>query len=253
MSEVTAMNEGLPAAPGIAGLRNVTLFSELVKRVKERTSGLPGMACFHGPSGFGKTFAAIYAANKHRAYHVQVKSVWTRKYLCGAILHEMGERNPAATIPGMVDQIGLELSLSGRPLIVDEADHLLTRSMIEAIRDIYESSQGTIILIGEEQLPHKLKRWERVHGRMLDWVAAQPAALSDAKHLAKLYCPGIEISEDLLNALHAASSGSARRICVNLDRVRETADIANSKRIGRADFKADFFTGNPPAPARRAA
>ena len=118
--------------------------------------------------------------------------------------------------------------------------------MIEVVRDIYESSQGTILLVGEEQLPQKLKKWERVHGRMLDWVQAQPASIGDARHLSKLYCRGIDVTDDLLAALHAASGGSARRICVNLDRVREKAEMAGISKIGIAEFGSDFFTGNPP-------
>lgn len=232
----------------VAPLRNVALLAGLVERVTNRPLGLPGMGCFHGPSGYGKTFACIYAANKFRAYHVQVKSVWTRKKLCLSILQEMGIA-PAATIPDMVDQIGQELSLSRRPLLIDEADFLVTKGMIEVLRDIYESSQGTVILIGEEMLPQKLKVWERVHGRMLDWVPAQPGALADARHLAKLYCRGIAVADDLLTALHDAAGGSVRRICVNLDRVQEKAvgaDLAEMDMGTWAKLGGEFFTGNPP-------
>jgi DNA transposition AAA+ family ATPase len=233
----------------IAPLRNVAAFTELVDRVMNRSRGLPGMATFHGFSGYGKTFAAIYAANKHRAYHVQMKSAWTRKKLMQAILQEMGIM-PAGTIPDMLDQVGEQLSLSGRPLIVDEADYLVTKGMIEVVRDIYESSQAAIILVGEEGLPTALKRWERVHGRMLDWVPAQPAALNDARHLAHLYCRGIELTEDLLTPLHEASQGSVRRICVSLDRVREFAETAGLNRVTRAEYKGEFFTGAAPATRR---
>lgn len=240
---VTNLNEPVNT---IAPLRNVMLLAELIERVLNRKAGLPGMATFHGFSGYGKSFAAMYAANKHRAYHVQVKSVWTRKKLCLSVLTEMGVA-PAATISDMVDQIGQQLSLSGRPLIIDEADYLVAKNMVEVIRDIYESSQSTIILIGEEQLPQKLKVWERVHGRMLDWVAAEPASLADAKHLARLYCRGITVADDLLEALSTASAGSVRRTCVNLDRVREQAQTAGLTEIDKARFAGEFFTGTPPA------
>ena len=239
----------LPINSTIAPLRNVAAFAELVDRLMNRSPGLPGMACFYGFSGFGKTFAAIYAANKHRAYHVQVKSVWTRKKLCQSILQEMGIL-PASSISDMMDQIGQQLSLSGRPLIIDEADFLVAKGMIEVVRDIYESSQAAIILVGEEGLPASLKRWERVHGRMLDWVQALAALMADTRHLAYLHCRGIEIADDLLTALHEASAGSVRRICVNIDRVREAAETAGLNRISRAEFTAPFFTGNPPASRR---
>lgn len=243
------MTNHLAPVNSIAPLRNVSLLSSLVDRVQNRSPGLPGLATFHGFSGYGKSFAAIYSANKHRAYHVQVRSVWTRKKLCAAILQEMGVQ-PAGTIPDMVDAIGQQLSLSRRPLIIDEADFLVGRSMIEVVRDIYESSQAAIVLIGEENLPGSLRKWERVHGRMLDWVAAEPASITDAEHLARLYCGGIEVEPDLLKALYSASAGSVRRICVNLDRVRERAALDGLKQIGGATFGTEFFTGKNPTPRR---
>jgi DNA transposition AAA+ family ATPase len=233
----------------IAPLRNVAALAELVDRVMNRTAGLPGMATFHGPSGFGKTFAAIYSANRHRAYHVQCKSVWTRKKFCQSILAEMAIQS-AATIPDMMDQIGEQLSLSRRPLIVDEADFLVQKNMIEVVRDIYESSQAAIILVGEEGLPASLRRWERVHGRMLDWVGAMPASLDDARHLARLYCRGVELADDLLVPLHEAAAGSIRRVCVSLDRVREQADTDGLTRMTRATFTGQFFTGSAPVSRR---
>jgi DNA transposition AAA+ family ATPase len=239
-----------PVNGTIAPLRNVVLMVELVERVQGRRAGMPGMATMHGPSGMGKTVAATYAAIKLRAYHIQIKSVWTRKKLCTAILGEMGIK-PVGTIPDMVDLIGEQLSKSRRPLLIDEADHLVDRGMIEIVRDFYETSLGAIILIGEEQLPHKLKQFERVHGRMLDWVPAVPASLRDAKHLAEIYCAGVELEPDLLAAIHEASAGSVRRICVNLDRVREKAETLGKKKLGATDYGTNFFTGSPPL--RRAA
>jgi DNA transposition AAA+ family ATPase len=231
--------------PGtIAPLRNVALFSALVDRVLERPAGLPGMATFHGRSGLGKSCAAIYAANKARAYYVQVRSVWTRKHMLVSILAEMGIR-PAATIPQMMDQVGEQLSLSGRPLIIDEADYLLAKGMIEVVRDIYESSLAAIILIGEEGLPQDLQKYERVHGRMLDWVAAQPATEQDARTLARLYCPQVAVGEDLLARILEASGGSVRRICVNLDRVREFAATRGLQTVGARGYEGEIFTGSP--------
>jgi hypothetical protein len=234
----------------IAPLRNVALMSQLVERVQNRRShDLPGLAVMCGPSGYGKSKAATYAVNKFRAYHVEMSSVWTRKKLCTAILGEMGIRSAAKpTIADMVDMIGEQLSLSRRPLIIDEADFLVERGYVEMVRDFYRQSLGSIVLIGEEQLPQKLKSWERVHGRVLEWVYAVPALLSDAAKLAPLYCPKIEVADDLLAALHEVSTGSVRRICVNLDQVREEAEIKGKSKMALADWKASlrqFYTGNP--------
>lgn len=244
------MTDERPLYNSVAVLRNVVALVELIDRVQSRGVGLPGMATFYGPSGYGKTSAAVYAANRFRAYSVQVKSAWTPKKLCASILTDLGLQ-PARTIADMIDQISDEIAKSGRPLIIDEADFLVSRGMIEIVRDIYESSGASIILIGEEQLPQKLRQWERVHGRMLDWVAAQPGDVDDVHALARIYCPGTAIdAETATHVLHQANA-SIRRISVCLDRVREYSVTCGASSITRADWqRINWFTGNAPSPRR---
>ncbi|MCB5198570.1 ATP-binding protein [Loktanella sp. TSTF-M6] len=230
----------------VAPLRNVAALVALIDRIQNRSPNLPGMGTFYGPSGFGKTTAGIYATNKFHAVTVQVKSVWTKKKLCEAILAELAV--PAAkTIGDMLDQISAHLAMTDRPLIIDEADHLVQRRMIEIVRDIYEGSQAPVILIGEELLPQKLREWERVHGRILDWVAAEPGDMSDVNHLARIYAPGIELTQPLRKKLLEASMSSIRRICVNLDRVREFAQVEGLQTVDVNDWgRKQFFTGIAP-------
>lgn len=234
----------------VAPLRNVAALTALIDRVQNRVSGLPGMACYYGWSGFGKSTAAIYAANRFRGVLVQVKSAWTKKSLCTAILTELGLPVKGNTAD-MVDRVAAALAVQGYPLIIDEADHLVARRMVEIVRDIYEGSQVPVILIGEELLPQKLREWERVHGRMLDWVAVQPADMADLNHLAPIYAPGIEIAPELRAEILRASHGSTRRVCVNLAQVHERALVLGRSRMAAGDFDhRGFFTGSAPTPRR---
>ncbi|MCA8880366.1 MAG: ATP-binding protein [Rhodobacteraceae bacterium] len=232
-----------------APLRNVSAFLTLLKAVQNRGQGLPGMGTFYGPSGFGKSTAAIYAANTADACLVQMKSVWTRKKLCEAILSELS-LPPAATVANMVDQISEQLAITGTPLLIDEADVLVAKKMVEIVRDIYEASFAPVILIGEELLPQKLQRWERVHGRMLRWVAAEPGNERDFDLLKAMRCPGIEIDAGLRAQILAQSRGSVRRMCINLDLLREHAELTGAAAIAAGDWKGKFYTGEAPAPRR---
>jgi replication-associated recombination protein RarA len=209
------------------------------------------MVVFYGPSGYGKSTAAAYAANRTRAYYVECRSTWTRRATLSAMLHEMGiETAKGGRIYEMADAVCEQLAKSERPLIVDEMDHLVDKSAVELIRDIYEGSGAAILLIGEERLPKKLEKWERFHGRILDFVPAQPADMSDARHLAKLYCGAVTVEEDLLKRISELAHGSARRICVNLERVRSEATATGLKSIGLSQWgKRAFYTGE--APVRR--
>lgn len=230
----------------LAALRNVGRMVALIQRVQAREGELPGMACFYGPSGYGKSKAAIYATLKFRAITVQVKSVWTQKMLLGAILGEIGVP-PEPTLGQMLDQICYHLATMDVPLLIDEADFLVKKKMIEVVRDIYEGSNAPVILIGEELLPQKLTAWERVHGRMLDWVAAQPGDMSDVSLLAAIYAPGLTLDAALRERLLVSSQGSIRRICVNLARVAEFAAVRGLGAVGLEDWGDQrFFTGAAP-------
>jgi DNA transposition AAA+ family ATPase len=246
------MSENTLPVNGIAETANLGLCDVALERAIDRTGSLPGMVCLYGPSGFGKSIAATHVACRRRAYYIQAKSVWSRRHTLAAILHEMGVQPGKATIPEMLDMVAQELALSGRPLIVDEMDHLVERNVVELIRDIYESSQAPILLIGEEMLPTKLKRWERFHGRVLSWVPAQPVTLDDAIKLVPLYAPSVEIAEDLLQHLVDISGGSVRRVAVNLELINDTAGASGADRIDRQTWgRRELYTGE--APKRRLA
>lgn len=237
----------------VAPLRNVAALVSLIDQVNNRALGLPGMATFYGYSGYGKTTAAVYAANKFNAFQVQVKESWTGKKLCQAILGEMSIL-PAKTIADMVDQIAQELMFSDRVLIVDDAQYLVKRGIIGILRDIYESSGSTIILIGEENLPQELQRWENIHGRMLDWVAALPACISDVDHLVGLYCPDVALDPAFKDHLLRASHHSIRRVCVNLGKVAEFATTRGLEAVSIEDWgKREFFACAAPKPRRELA
>jgi hypothetical protein len=204
------------------------------------------MATFHGFSGFGKTYSATYAANIYRARYVEVGSSWTRKRFCEALLSEIGIAAPGQTIASMMDAIIEALALDDKPLIIDEFDYIAEKGMVEMVREIHDKSGAAIILIGEELLPAKLERWERFHNRILSWQAAEPADIADVGHLARLYCGEVDIAPELLERIGEASQGRVRRICVNLERVREAAKTCGTSAISLQEFGGELFTGRPP-------
>ena len=115
------------AAPqgGIAQIANVAQCYQAITRTEKRHALAAGIAAFYGPSGLGKSIAALYVANKTGAYYVQAKSVYTRKAFLQAILREMAIV-AAPTLSEMLDQVAGELAKSGKPLIIDEFDFLVT-------------------------------------------------------------------------------------------------------------------------------
>lgn len=234
----------------LASLRNVAALLVLVEKLQSRAAGLPGMGTFYGPSGYGKTSAGIVAMNEFQACLVECKSLWTNKTLLEAIVSELGLR-PAKTQAALFSQAAEALARSGRTLIVDEADHLVKGNKIEVVRGLHEEAGVAVVLVGEELLPQKLQSIERVHGRMLDWIAAEPGSVDDVKKLAGIYCPNVEIDPSIYGEILTASRASIRRISVNLATIHEQARLMGLARVTKADIASvRLFSGEAPAPRR---
>ena len=80
-----------PVQHGPVALENVASFMAMTVRLVDRAPHLPGFGVCHGPSGYGKTYASIYAQNKTKAVRVEVGDSWSRGTLLRAILREYGE------------------------------------------------------------------------------------------------------------------------------------------------------------------
>lgn len=246
------MSNTQSSAPhGPVPIKNVASFLSMTMRLVDRAPHLPGFGVCHAPSGYGKTYASIFAQNKTRAIRVEVGDSWTRRTLLRGILREFGE-NIRDRVP-IADMAERAIACLGddprRPLIVDEADKLVDKGMIEIVRELQESSGAPVILIGEEKLPAKLLTVERMHNRVLDWFPAQPCDLDDARELARAFAPRVKINDDLLSAIRTQSGGRARRIVVNL---AHAAEVARNKNLTSLNLEAwggdSFFTGEPPTP-----
>lgn len=236
--------------PTLTQLQNVSAMAELIERLENRPSHLPGIGVFYGFSGLGKTCAAIYATNRYNALYIEMGSSWTRKTLCEAILGEMSIL-PKRTVADQVAQIAQALTITPRPVIIDEADVLLTRGLIELAREIHDKAAASLILVGEELFPARLEAHERIHNRVLDWTAAAPASLDDTATLARLFCAQVNITDDLLKAVHHASGGRVRRVCVNIDRIREFAMTHGHRKVDATLWDdRPLWTGRSPV-ARR--
>lgn len=234
----------------VAPLANVARLQKLVLTCQNRVDGLPGMGCFYGPAGFGKTTAGVFVTNKLGACHVEALPFGGAKKLLEMIVTELGMR-PTRTVSTLFDQAADVLARSNRPLIIDEADQILTDRIIETVRHLHDKTLVPVILMGEELLPQKLRRWERVNGRILDWVAAEPATLQDVGFLAPIYAPQVVISDELKTELLRASHGSIRNVSTNLANLAGFAAIKGLTRVGIAEWAGQrFHTGQAPE-ARR--
>jgi DNA transposition AAA+ family ATPase len=210
-------------APGFAQLTNMNLALQTYLDCAEADPGLPRIGVLYGPSGYGKTVAMGFTAQRADAAYIEAKSIWTQRSLLEAIADEIGIRSLERSAPRILDQIIEQLNTAPRGLIIDEMDHLVRKQHVEIIRDIHDATRIPILLVGEEALPAKLKVWERFHNRILVATAAQPATDDDARKLRDHYCPRVTLGNDLVQRIVRACRGVTRRIVVSLKEAERLA------------------------------
>jgi DNA transposition AAA+ family ATPase len=212
------MNElSIADIPGrTAQLSNMALALKTALDLEEARSLSSRIGLLYGPSGYGKTYAAVAVAAELNAVYIRAGSTWTSLTLLKHLAAEVGILKPARTAPDILQQVVDELRVRERLVVIDEMDFLVKAQRVEIIRDILDETRIGVLMIGEESLPAKLKEWERVDNRVLVATAAQPASEADALMLRDHYVTRVVIADDLVLYFREACHGVTRRIVGNL-------------------------------------
>ncbi len=234
----------------IAPTANIALMHQVMGSLTKRASGVPGIGAFYGQSGLGKSFAAAYASHPagFNGVYVQCNVYDTMKSLTENIGRALG-LSLKGRIATMMGQAIEALAMSNRPLIFDEADVLVDTNKLELIRNVHDASGAAVLIIGEQDLPGKLKRHERFHNRVLVWQPAVRCNLSDLDLLAKQYCPTVTIPPELKRQLLVETEGVTRRVVTNLANIKRWCD-AQGVKDAPADANVQLYTGAAPGRVR---
>jgi type II secretory pathway predicted ATPase ExeA len=219
---------------GHAPLTNMSLLLSTLMDCRESENPSARMGLYYGPSGYGKTVAAGFAAARTGAIYVQAQRIWTQKTVLEAIAEELGIARLERSGPRIFRQVVDQLNLAPVDIIIDEMDYLADKGLVEFIRDIHDATRIAILMIGEEALPAKLKRWERFDNRILVASPAQPASAEDALQLRDHYCHRIRIDDDLAELFRVRCRGITRRIVNNLQAAQRAAAVEGVTEINGA-------------------
>ncbi len=198
----------------IAPTRNIAAFSGLVTRLITRRPDVPGLGCFYGRAGLGKSKAATFGANMARATYVECNQFTTAKSLLLRILSEMGVHKAKGSVPDLLDLATERMAMDpSRLLIIDEAHWIAHKRFIDIARALHDLSRAPI----------------------------------------RIRAPGLVLAPELINLLLDRTRGNARRIVVNLaDIVEESRRLGVSK-IGLDQYDAARIrVHKAPTVARRA-
>lgn len=235
----------------IVPISNVARLAEAGESLLNRATGMPGMGLVYGASGYGKTTAVAWLATRQHGVFVRALATTTPSSLCESICKELGIAR-RSTIVGTIESIVERLAETGRPLFIDEADYIADQKrLVETLRDVHDLASVPVILIGMQNLRRTVTTREQLAGRIAQWVEFQEATVDDTRTLARELAE-VEVAEDLVHRLHAATSGSVRKIVVGLNRIEQYARSRGLSKIGSAEWpkSADFFMGSVPSAAR---
>ncbi|MDF1555785.1 MAG: ATP-binding protein [Deferrisomatales bacterium] len=195
-----------------ATTRNVRAFYSAMELINGQGRGKAEMALVSGVFGTGKTETCQKFAADNDLIYVRALDVMTRKSLLAAIAGELGEKTK-----GHSDTLYYRVvdRLIDRPqmLICDEVDYLVSKGIVEVLRDIYDHTNNPLVLVGmnedlereiKTKLPHLSDRWGAV-------VRFQRFEATDVRDIAAQICE-VELDDSAVEWITTHGEGRFRPI-----------------------------------------
>ncbi|MCT6700892.1 AAA family ATPase [Rheinheimera sp. 4Y26] len=210
-------------------VKNVLRTQAMFENLQSRSMITPGIGLIHGPSGFGKTTTVTYMFNEltlsgHQPLYVRCYATDTASSILARIMNEMGA-DPMFPLRKMVDYIIRNMNEKGLALFVDEADHIVGQAKtMETIRDLYDSTEQPVVLIGMEEIARRISHRKQLFNRISEWVEFKAADIEDVNLFAiELLDERVKVAEDLLEYIRSKSAGEVRRILIALEKIERAA------------------------------
>lgn len=240
--------------PTIAMVKNIEKLQDALDAIINRGAGVEGMCLAYGATGTGKSTALSYFVNRYHAIYVEASPSWTLTGMLGAIIRAMGVdpklmEGPRLTAADMEAFIVAEMMGKGRPLFIDELDHILlpgqstTLRMLESLRSIYDKSRMPVVMVGMDKIDRKIALREQLARRIFVRVRFEDQDRGDVRQVADALCE-LPVADDWLDDLHTAVKGRIGYVVLNLALAERRAKGNRWDLIDRAHWKeATFITG----------
>ena len=156
------------------------------------------------------------------------------------ITKELGGE-PTRTHQPMVEFIIEQMVQHDRALFIDEIDHVVRSSkMMHLLRDIHDTTNIPIVMIGEEKTTGRIKQYPQIANRIHQWVNFEPLTLEDIFCLSETISE-VAVSESLLNKLLNDTSGNMRMAADGLSKIEDIAKAKKLESVGLEDWGTRKF------------
>ncbi len=220
----------------VKSIGNYERFRTGLTDVENRGAAEASMMLVTGEAGYGKSETVDRWAVQVGATYLRAKVEWTPHYFMTELAEtlKLDSRGRAKDLFARIAGI-----LGGQqiPLVIDEVEHCLRdgAQVLEAIRDLSDLTEVTVILVGMEQVQAKIARYAQISSRIAKVVTFQPASLDDVSEFCRQLAE-VEIAPDLVDEIHRQSAGRVREIVNAIATVERTAQRNGSKSVKLTDM-----------------
>ncbi len=223
-------------------INNYERFRTGLTAVETRGAAEASLLLVTGEAGYGKSQTVDHWAVQTGAAYLRAKTEWTPHYF----MTELAETLKLDTRGRAKDLFGRVAGVIGGqqiPLVIDEVEHCLHKNaqVLEAVRDLSDLTEVTVVLVGMEHVQAKIARHAQISGRIAKVVEFKPASVEDVAEFCTQLAE-VKIADDLVAEIHRQSGGRVREVLNAIATCERTAQRNGSSTIGLHDMAGQVLT-----------
>jgi len=215
--------------------RNVAAFYKGLEILHAGVRGRMGMALVSGKPGTGKTECTQKQAMDDKYIYVRCRFVHSPRALLEKLVAELGE-DPRRITADLYNQALEQLLARPRTLLFDECDYIVNHRFADVIRDLNDEANVPIVIVGEEFIDKKLRRYPRFYDRIRTIVRFELFTRQDIESLAERECE-VKLDSAALDYVLEQSGGTFRVTMQMFELAERTARHSRLKGINRDQLK----------------
>lgn len=231
---------------GFVQTANFRLLKEAEKIVERRGAREAGLVLIQGKYGIGKSELTERWASENGHVFIRSKKVWTPRSMLEDVATALG-LSLRGTAKDVENRITAHLTQTMQTLIFDEADYLAdmkSAAKLETIRDITDVTGTMVFLIGMENFPAIVQRYEHIASRVARIVQLHPLSLADVQATCKAKAE-VALTPALVEQIHRDSKGRMRHVLNAIANIEVWAEANSWSEVDVAHVKgkplcADF-------------
>lgn len=220
---------------------NVDLFLASMAQVEERGAPEASILLVGGNAGFGKSRTGTWWHIQNDSVMIRMKAAYTPKWAMSDLCSGLGEPDVRGSTMKLFGTAVGSLARNPKPIVVDEVEYALQNDIkaLEILRDVSDTVDVPLILLGREFVYKHLERHRQLYTRISGYAEFLPASLDDVQLCVEELCE-VPVAEEVIARIAAESEGHIREI---------VKAIANVERVGKRNkdktVTLDLIQGRP--------